>query len=87
MKDLTQEERQARIALCRIEITRWRSVPDKTYMLELMEIALAALTAEPAFYLHESDLPKIKSDCGATVWAHLGKTDGDVPYYTAPITP
>lgn len=34
-------------ALCRIEIRRWQSAPDKQYMVALMEAALAALTAEP----------------------------------------
>lgn len=34
-------------ALCRIEIRRWQSVPDKQYMVDLLELALAALTAEP----------------------------------------
>ena len=34
-------------ALCRIEIRRWQSVPDKQYMVDLLELALASLTAEP----------------------------------------
>lgn len=34
-------------ALCRIEISRWQSVPDKQYMVDLLELALAALTAGP----------------------------------------
>ncbi|AUX94275.1 hypothetical protein [Mixta gaviniae] len=34
-------------ALCRIEIRRWQAVPDKQYMVALMETALTALTAEP----------------------------------------
>lgn len=51
MPALTEEERQTLIGLCRIEVKRWKhaaeAVPDKWYMVELMEIALAALSAEP----------------------------------------
>ncbi len=47
----TTEERQALISLCKIEIRRWKAateaVPDRKYMVALMEISLAALTAEP----------------------------------------
>lgn len=34
-------------ALCRIEISRWQSVPDKQYMVDLLELALTALSAKP----------------------------------------
>lgn len=44
---MTTEEKAVLIGLCRIEIRRWDSVPDKGYMVELMNIALAALTAKP----------------------------------------
>lgn len=52
MKALTQEEEKAAlISLCRIEIKRWKvaaeGVPEKGYMVKLMEAALAALTSEP----------------------------------------
>ena len=47
----TEEQRKALAGLCRIEIKRWKAVsesnPNMRYMVELMEIALAALTAEP----------------------------------------
>lgn len=46
---------QERQALCRIELRRWQSVPDKQYMVDLLELALAALTAEP--YCHAIERP------------------------------
>ena len=51
MMQLTEEQRKALAGLCRIEIKRWKasseSNPNMRYMVELMEIALAALTAKP----------------------------------------
>lgn len=60
MKALTQEEEKAAlISLCRIEVKRWKvateGVPEKGYMVKLMEIALAALAAEP--YCHAMERP------------------------------
>lgn len=55
---MSVEEKQALAGLCRIEIKRWRAAsesnPNMSYMVELMEVALAALTAQPV------KLPKIK---------------------------
>lgn len=52
MPAMTEEDRQTLIGLCRIEFSRWKNaseaVPDKRYMVELMNIALAALTEKPA---------------------------------------
>ncbi|WP_312181377.1 hypothetical protein [Pantoea sp. CTOTU46764] len=54
---MTQEQKNELAGLCRIEIRRWKhaaeAVPDKRYMVELMEMALAALTqpASPALKL------------------------------------
>lgn len=49
---MTTEEKAALTGLCRIEIKRWKAaanaVPERQYMVALMELALAALTAEPA---------------------------------------
>ena len=47
MKPITEENRRQLIALARIEISRWKHPSDKQYMVDLMEIALASLTAEP----------------------------------------
>lgn len=47
MKPITEEQRQQLISLARIEISRWKLPADKQYMVDLMEIALASLTAEP----------------------------------------
>lgn len=47
MKPITEENRKQLISLARIEISRWKIPGDKQYMVDLMEIALASLTAEP----------------------------------------
>jgi hypothetical protein len=51
MMQLTEEQRKALAGLCRIEIKRWKAAsesdPNMRYMVELMETALAGLTAEP----------------------------------------
>lgn len=48
----TKEQRAELAGLCRIEIKRWKAAsesnPNMRYMVELMETALAALTARPA---------------------------------------
>lgn len=48
---MTEEQKQALTGLCRIEIRRWEAaaeaLPEKKYMIELMQIALTALTAQP----------------------------------------
>ena len=51
-------------ALCRIEIRRWQAVPDKQYMVDLLELALAALTAEP-----------VKVPVSSTDWVFIRFTD------------
>ncbi|WP_312631550.1 hypothetical protein [Pantoea piersonii] len=54
MMQLTEEQRKALIGLCKIEAKRWKAAsdsnPNMRYMVELMEIALTALTAEPDLY-------------------------------------
>lgn len=48
---MDEQEKLVLSGLCKIEIRRWKAaaeaVPDKRYMVELMEIALASLTAQP----------------------------------------
>lgn len=48
---MNTEQKQALIGLCKIEIKRWKAAsesdPNMRYMVELMGVALAALTAEP----------------------------------------
>lgn len=50
---MNEEQKQALIGLCKIEIKRWKAAsesnPNMRYMAELMEIALASLTAEPEY--------------------------------------
>lgn len=47
---LSDDDKQTLAGLCRIEIKRWKRVsesnPNMRYMVKLMEIALASLTAE-----------------------------------------
>lgn len=50
MPVLSEQEREALISLAKIEVKRWKSCADQQrggFMVELMEIALAALTAKP----------------------------------------
>lgn len=51
MMQFTEEHKKALAGLCNIEIKRWKAAsesnPNMRYMVELMETALAALTAEP----------------------------------------
>ena len=53
------EERRQLAALCKIEIKRWQAAsesnPNVRYMVELMEMALAQLTAPPAPVLRVPD--------------------------------
>lgn len=66
---MTEEQKNELAGLCRIEIRRWKhaaeAVPDKRYMVELMELALAALTqpANPALKLPDemdTDHPRMR---------------------------
>lgn len=63
MKPITEQERQELIAYARIEISRWVNIPDKIYMSELMEIALASLTAEPEV----SEIESVHPENGNTI--------------------
>lgn len=48
---MSEDQKQALIGLCKIEIKRWKAAsesdPNMRYMVELMGVALSALTAEP----------------------------------------
>lgn len=48
---MTNEQKDNLTGLCKIEIKRWEAAsesnPNMRYMVELMELALAALTAQP----------------------------------------
>lgn len=88
---MREEEKQALIGLCRIEIKRWKSIADRQrggFMVELMEIALASLTAEPVAWRHNNGpFGKIAtcSENAAKSW----KSEGfDIsPLYTIPPVP
>lgn len=51
MMQITEEQIKSLAGLCRIEIKRWKAAsesnPNMRYMVELMEIAMSALTARP----------------------------------------
>lgn len=51
---MNAEEKQALTGLCKIEIKRWKAAsesnPNMRYMVELMEVALTALKAQPVLY-------------------------------------
>lgn len=48
---MSEDQKQALIGLCKIEIKRWKAAsesdPNMRYMVELMGVALSALTAKP----------------------------------------
>ncbi len=55
MPVLSEREREALISLAKIEVKRWKSCADQQrggFMVELMEIALAALTAKTTGYTY-----------------------------------
>lgn len=58
---MTEQEKQALAGLCRIEIKRWKcaaeSNPNMRYMVELMEVALASLTAESGWIKCSGRMP------------------------------
>lgn len=80
------EERRQLAALCKIEIKRWQAAsesnPNMRYMVELMEIALAALTAEPVKtkLKYSSALPKFIGDTNEVESVHCW-VHGDTPEF------
>lgn len=54
---MTNEHKDELTGLCKIEIKRWKAAsesnPNMRYMVDLMEIALAALTAQPVKLPHK----------------------------------
>ena len=62
MKPITEENRRQLIALASIEISRWKLPADKQYIVDLMEIALASLTAEEVGYVAvgETSIPSVE---------------------------
>jgi len=86
MPVLTEQERENLIALARIEVKRWDIADGKQYMVELMNIALAALTAKPEYFY------RIRSDGGREGPLHESETESVrkkswEPLYTAPTVP
>lgn len=42
-----------------------------------------AAASEPVGFVHESQLARIKPECGVTAWIRTSPGDGDIPIYTA----
>lgn len=59
---LSDDDKQTLAGLCRIEIKRWKRVtesnPNMRYMVGLMEIALASLSAQPSSEMKPVKAPK-----------------------------
>lgn len=87
---MTNEERLALIGLCRIEIERWKvaseSVPEKVYMVELMEIALASLQAEPVDRIVDDGCQQQIGDVQVSDHVNCVWPIG-LQFYTTPPTP
>lgn len=77
MKPITEQERQDLIAYARIEISRWVNISDKRYMSDLMEIALASLTAEP--------VGVIEKEIGSFYKRHYDKSRTEAVYTYPPV--
>ncbi|UXO69951.1 hypothetical protein [Pantoea dispersa] len=90
---MTDERRQL-AALCKIEIKRWQAAsesnPNMRYMVELMEIALAALTAEPVAYTDAEELETLRKGSFADMFTPHEAYKEDplwMPLYTSPPAP
>lgn len=61
---MTNEQKDNLTGLCKIEIKRWKAAsesnPNMRYMAELMEIALAALTAQPDDWKQRAEAAEAK---------------------------
>lgn len=72
--------------LCRIEIKRWsaasESNPNMSYMVELMEIALAALAAEPVAYADIVAFKNFSSGTASKEWMWAKPDTGLAPLFT-----
>lgn len=63
---MSEQEKQVLAGLCRIEIKRWRqaadSNPNMFYMVELMDVALASLTAESGWIKISERMPELGTE-------------------------
>jgi hypothetical protein len=64
MKTLSYEENKILSGLARIEVRRWSSLPDKQYMVDLMNIALNTLEQQLGWIDWKGDmaLPPVGND-------------------------
>ncbi|MDQ0019051.1 hypothetical protein [[Curtobacterium] plantarum] len=91
---MSEEEKQALTGLCKIEIKRWKAAsesnPNMRYMAKLMEIALAALTAQPVAWISSGEqaiFSRLKKHSAVEVGLfNVQRFSDDTPLFTsAPI--
>lgn len=76
---LSDDDKQTLAGLCRIEIKRWKRVtesnPNMRYMVGLMEIALASLTAESGWIKCSDRMPSRSEGTVFITWngQYVGK--------------
>ena len=87
MQAYTEEDRAVFAGLCRIEIKRWKAAsesnPNMRYMVELMEITLAALTAEPEY--NTSYAEDINLDVSKAAYDRCHPDDRWISYPAPPV--
>lgn len=85
---MTSEHKDELTGLCKIEIKRWKAAsesnPNMRYMVELMEIALASLEAEPEY--NTSDAEDVHLDVSKAAFDRC-HPDYRWVSYTAPPAP
>lgn len=63
---MTEKEKKSLAGLCRIEIKRWKAAadsnPNMRYMVELMDFALASLTAESGWIKISERMPELGTE-------------------------
>ncbi|MGL3999834.1 hypothetical protein ACR3LR_08445 [Pantoea eucalypti] len=84
---MTNEQKDNLTGLCKIEIKRWKEVsesnPNMRYMVELMEITLAALTAEPEY--NTSYAEDINLDVSKAAYDRCHPDDRWISYPAPPV--
>ena len=63
---MSEQEKQTLAGLCRIEIKRWKAAadsnPNMRYMVELMDVSLASLTAESGWIKCSDLMPELATE-------------------------
>lgn len=84
---MTNEQKDNLTGLCKIEIKRWKAAsesnPNMRYMVELMEITLAALMAEPEY--NTSYAEDINLDVSKAAYDRCHPDDRWISYPAPPV--